>query len=83
METDSYSIFGQLDYSLTSSLVGVAGIRYIREEKSLSGDIGMYRNLDDRVLETHTRLADLERADLENNQDSVVRQGATGIHARR
>ena len=35
MKTDSYSIFGQLDYSLTPSLVGVARIRYIREEKSL------------------------------------------------
>ena len=69
MKTDSYSIFGQVDYSLTPGLVGVAGIRYIREEKSLSGDIAMYLNLDDRVLETHTRMADLESADLENNQD--------------
>lgn len=69
METDSYSIFGQVDYSLTPSLVGVAGIRYIREEKSLSGDIGMYLNLDDRVLETHTLLADLESANMVNNQD--------------
>ncbi|MCY3750632.1 MAG: TonB-dependent receptor [Gammaproteobacteria bacterium] len=69
MKTDSYSIFGQVDYSLTSSLVGVAGIRYIREEKSLSGDIAMYRNLDDRVLETHTRIAELESANMVNNQD--------------
>ena len=69
METDSYSVFGQVDYSLAPTLVAVAGIRYIREEKSLSGDIGMYRNLDDRVLETHTRMAELESADLDNNQD--------------
>ena len=69
MKTDSYSIFGQVDYSLTPTLVGVTGIRYVREEKSLSGDIAMYLNLDDRVLETHTRMADLESADLENNQD--------------
>ena len=69
METDSYSLFGQVDYSLTPSLVAVAGIRYIREDKSLSGEIGMYRNLDDRVLETHTLLAGLESANMVNNQD--------------
>ena len=69
VETDSWSIFGQIDYSLTPSLVGVAGLRYIREEKSLSGDIGMYLNQNDRVMELHTRLATLERAQMQNNQD--------------
>ena len=44
-------------------------MRYINEDKKLSGDIGLFRNLDDRTIETDTRMATLESADLENNQD--------------
>ena len=69
METDSYSVFGQIDYFLSHSLAAVLGLRYIKEDKKLSGDIGLFRNLDDRTIETDTRMATLERADLENNQD--------------
>ena len=69
METDSYSVFGQIDYSLSHSLVAVLGLRYIKEDKKLSGDIGLFRNLDDRTIETDIRMATLESADLENNQD--------------
>ena len=58
-----------MDYSLASGLVGVAGLRYVREEKNLSGDIGLFLNLDDRILELHTRMATLERRRLQNNQD--------------
>ena len=34
METDSYSIFGQMDYSLTPSGVAVLGLRYVKEDKN-------------------------------------------------
>ncbi|MDE0285849.1 MAG: TonB-dependent receptor, partial [Gammaproteobacteria bacterium] len=69
METDSYSVFGQIDYFLSHSLAAVLGVRYIKEDKRLSGDIGLFRNLDDRTIETDIRMATLESADLENNQD--------------
>lgn len=74
METDSCSVFGQVDYSLSHSLVAVLGLRYIKEDKKLSGDIGLFRNLDDRIIETDIRMATLESADLENNQDLLVGQ---------
>ena len=69
METDSWSVFGQADYSLTPGLVAVIGLRYINEDKKLSGDIGLFRNKDDRTIETDARMATLESADLDNNQD--------------
>ncbi len=69
METDSLSVFGQVDWLLSHNLAAVLGLRYINEDKKLSGDIGLFRNLDDRTIETDTRMATLERADLENNQD--------------
>ena len=69
METDSWSVFGQADYSLTHSLAAVLGLRYINEDKKLSGDIGLFRNTDDRTIETDTHIATLESADMENNQD--------------
>ncbi len=69
METDSLSVFGQVDWLLSHNLAAVLGLRYINEDKKLSGDIGLFRNLDDRTIETDTRMATLESADLENNQD--------------
>lgn len=69
METDSLSVFGQVDWFLSHKLSAVLGLRYINEDKKLSGDIGLFRNLDDRTIETNTRMATLESADLENNQD--------------
>ena len=69
METDSLSVFGQVDWFLSHNLAAVLGLRYINEDKKLSGDIGLFRNLDDRTIETDTRMATLESADLENNQD--------------
>ena len=69
METDSLSVFGQVDWFLSHNLSAVLGLRYINEDKKLSGDIGLFRNLDDRTIETDTRMATLESADLENNQD--------------
>ena len=69
METDSLSVFGQVDWLLSHNLAAVLGLRYINEDKKLSGDIGLFRNIDDRTIETDTRMATLESADLENNQD--------------
>ena len=69
METDSLSVFGQVDWLLSHNLAAVLGLRYINEDKKLSGDIGLFRNLDDRTIETDSRMATLESAELENNQD--------------
>ncbi|WP_240946247.1 TonB-dependent receptor [Pseudomaricurvus alkylphenolicus] len=48
-ETESYSIFGQMDYDLTDTLVLTAGARLIREEKEYD-HITQMRSLDGTVL---------------------------------
>ncbi|TQV72727.1 TonB-dependent receptor [Exilibacterium tricleocarpae] len=40
LETDSYSLFGQLEYDLTESLSATFGLRVIREEKDFQTEIG-------------------------------------------
>lgn len=42
LETDSYSIFGQIDYDLTSTLALTAGLRVIQEEKDFETGIGFF-----------------------------------------
>ena len=42
LETDSYSLFGQLEYDLTDQLMMTVGLRVIQEEKDYSMTIGVY-----------------------------------------
>lgn len=42
LDTDSYSLFGQVDYDLTDTLVLTAGLRLIREEKDFDVGIGFF-----------------------------------------
>jgi iron complex outermembrane receptor protein len=42
LKTDSYSIFGQLEYDFTDQLTGIFGLRGIREEKDYSSAIGVF-----------------------------------------
>jgi len=69
LETDSYSVFGQVDYSLTESLVLVAGARLIQEDKHMTGHVYQNPNLDDRTIEVDAGTASLEDFDEDNNQD--------------
>jgi iron complex outermembrane receptor protein len=42
LETNSYSLFGQVDYDLTSTLALTAGLRVIQEEKDFKTGIGFF-----------------------------------------
>ena len=51
LETNSYSLFGQLDIDLTDQLTFIAGLRAIREEKDFVYSQGFFVNNDDAVKE--------------------------------
>lgn len=68
LETDSYSLFGQVDYSLTDDLVLVGGLRYTREDKAFVGNVYQNENTNDRIIEIDTSTASLEVMDEQNDQ---------------
>lgn len=69
LETDSWSLFGQIDYDLSDSLVLVSGLRVIQEDKSFDGNVYQNANSDDRVIEIDTTGGSFEVANLDNDQD--------------
>jgi iron complex outermembrane receptor protein len=52
LDTDSYSLFGQVDFALTDRWTLVAGARAIREEKDFRFEQAAYLNEDDRFIDT-------------------------------
>ena len=60
LETESYSVFGQIDYSLTDDLVLVGGLRYTQEDKDFVGNVYQNENTNDRVIEIDTTTTSLE-----------------------
>lgn len=66
--TDSYSVFGQIDYDLDDDLVLVAGLRLVQENKSLDGQLVQNANLDDRVIEVDDTATPLVDVALENDK---------------
>lgn len=56
LETNSYSLFGQIDFDLTEKLTFIAGLRGIIEDKDYQRTITAYVNTDDARVETSTRL---------------------------
>ncbi|MFK8021132.1 MAG: TonB-dependent receptor, partial [Pseudomonadales bacterium] len=46
LQTDSYSLFGQLDYDLTDTVSVTVGLRVIQEEKEYNMGIGIFPSLD-------------------------------------
>lgn len=56
LDTDSYSLFGQVDYAFTDRWTLVAGARAIREEKDYTFSQFAYLNEDDRYLDTAQQL---------------------------
>ncbi len=42
LETNSYSLFGQVEYDFSDSVTGIFGARVIREEKDFRTQIGVY-----------------------------------------
>lgn len=69
ISTDSYSIFGQIDYDLSDDLILVVGARVIRENKSLDGFVYANANTNDRVIEIDVNGALFDEAHLDNDQD--------------
>ncbi|NQZ10068.1 MAG: TonB-dependent receptor, partial [Algicola sp.] len=69
MKTDSYSVFGQMDYDVADGWVLVSGLRYVRENKSFVGNVYHNANTDDRVIEIDESSGSSETADLTNDQD--------------
>lgn len=51
LDTDSYSLFGQVDFALTDRWTLVAGARAIREEKDFRFEQAAYLNEDDRFID--------------------------------
>jgi len=68
-DTDSYSVFGQVDISLSERLVLVGGVRFIQEDKAFEGVVTGFVNSDDRAVELSTPLFDITSASLTNDQD--------------
>lgn len=50
LETDSYSIFGQIEFDLSDVLKLTAGLRIIKEEKDYEMSIGVYPTTDARSI---------------------------------
>ncbi|MCZ6829998.1 MAG: TonB-dependent receptor [Gammaproteobacteria bacterium] len=69
LNTDSFSVFGQFDYSLSDELVLVAGLRLIQENKDFQGVVTFFPNTDDRKIETDNPLFDIDQLEDDNDQD--------------
>jgi iron complex outermembrane receptor protein len=54
LDTDSYSIFGQIDYDITDQWTSIFGLRVIQEEKDYDRRIVAFFNTDDTKVETAT-----------------------------
>jgi iron complex outermembrane receptor protein len=55
--TNSYSVFGQVDFDLTNKLTFIAGLRTIIEDKDMEWTNNYYANFDDRLTETDVLIA--------------------------
>src|SRR5262249_35109843 len=47
LKTNSYSIFGQGEYDITSKLTAIVGLRAIREQKDFHTEIGFFQSFND------------------------------------
>ena len=52
--TDSWSVFGQLEFGLSEQLTFIAGLRGIQENKDFSGEEGFYLSTNPLTLDTDT-----------------------------
>jgi len=68
LQTDSYSIFGQVDYALSDTWTLVAGLRLTQEDKSFEGTVDFFLNEDDRKIETETYLFSIDQLTADNDE---------------
>ena len=71
LDTDSYSVFGQVDYALTDRWTLVAGARAIKEEKDYTFSQFAYLNQDDRYIDTAVQLFPLDQPFAEDTSDDL------------
>jgi len=71
LDTDSYSVFGQLDYSLTDRLTLVSGLRLTQENKDFDGIVSFFPNNNDRKIETANFLFSIDQLS-DNNDETLV-----------
>jgi len=75
LTTNSYSMFGQVDYDLNDQWTLVAGFRGILEEKDYLQTIGEFVNTDDRLVETATSTGFVPRADFADSTSDFLWSG--------
>jgi len=68
LQTDSYSVFGQVDYALSDTWTLVAGLRLTQEDKSFEGTVDFFLNEDDRKIETETYLFSIDQLTADNDE---------------
>jgi len=69
LNTDSLSIFGQMDFTLREELVLVVGIRLIKEDKDFDGVVTFFVNNDDRKIEVENGLFSIDQLTAKNDQN--------------
>ena len=62
LRTDSYALYGQLEYDLSERLSFIGGARMTREEKGYRQTIGQFVNRDDRLVDSAESTGFIPRA---------------------
>lgn len=68
LNTDSYSVFGQVEYALTEQWTLVSGLRLTQEDKAFTGIVSFFPNNDDRKIETDGLLFSIEQLTQDNDE---------------
>jgi len=68
LETQSTSVFGQVDFALTDRLTLVGGLRVTQENKDFNGTVDFFLNNDDRRIETDNFLFSIEQLTSTNDE---------------
>ncbi len=68
LNTDSYSVFGQVDYALTDTLTLVGGLRATQENKDFDGIVSFFPNNNDRRIETDGVLFSIDQLTADNDE---------------
>ncbi len=68
LDTDSISVFGQVDYALNDELTVVGGLRVTQENKDFDGIVSFFPNTDDRRIETTGFLFSIDQLTADNDE---------------
>ncbi len=75
LRTDSYSVFGQVDYQLSDNWTLVAGLRGIIEDKKYNQVIGEFANTNDRLVELTNSTGFVPRAPFADSTSDFLWSG--------